>query len=74
MSDDFLIIAPGKDLCKLYLDRFLCICKQIGTPMAPNKTVGPVQALTFLGLKLDTISINLRQKLFPNLQIISTTF
>jgi hypothetical protein len=51
--DDFLIIAPGKDLCKLYLDRFLYICKQIGTPMAPNKTVGPVQALTFLGLKLD---------------------
>jgi hypothetical protein len=45
--DDFLIIAPGKDLCKLYLDRFLYICKQIGTPMAPNKTVGPVQALTF---------------------------
>jgi hypothetical protein len=34
-ADDFLIIAPGKDLCKLYLDRFLYICKQIGTPMAP---------------------------------------
>ena len=53
--DDFLIIAPGKDLCKLYLDRFLYICKQIGTPMAPSKTVGPVQVLTFLGIELDTI-------------------
>lgn len=60
--DDFLIIAPGKDLCKLHLDRFLYICKQIGTPMAPNKTVGPVQALTFLGLKLDTIKYEARFK------------
>jgi hypothetical protein len=34
--DDFLIIAPGKDLCKLYLDRFLYICKQIGTPTGAN--------------------------------------
>ena len=60
--DDFLIIAPGKDLCKLYLDRFLYICKQIGTPMVPNKTVGPVQVLTFLGLKLDTIKYEARFK------------
>ena len=54
--DDFLIIAPGKDLCKVYLDRFLYICKQIGTPMAPSKTLGPVQVLTFLGIELDTIT------------------
>lgn len=60
--DNFLIIAPGKDLCKLYLDRFLYICKQIGTPMAPNKTVGLVKVLTFLGLKLDTIKYEARFK------------
>lgn len=58
--DDFLIIAPGKDLCKLYIDRFLYICKQIGTPRAPRETVGPVQVLTFLGLELDTIKYEAR--------------
>jgi hypothetical protein len=30
--------------------------------MAPNKTVGPVQALTFLGLKLDTIKYEASRK------------
>ena len=58
--DDFLIIAPGKDLCKMYLDRFLYICKQIGRPRAPSKTVGPLQVLTFLGLELDTIKYEAR--------------
>ena len=65
--DDFLIIAPGKDLCKLYLDRFFYICKQFGTPRAPNKTVGPVQVLTFLGLELDTIKYEAR---LPQEQIV----
>ena len=65
--DDFLINAPGKDLCKLYLDRLLYIYNQIGTQMAPNKTVEPVQVLTFLGLELDTIKYEAR---LPQEQIV----
>lgn len=53
--DDILFVAPSKHLCQQYLNTFLHICSEIGIPMAPKKTVGPSQVLTFLGVELDTI-------------------
>lgn len=53
--DDFLIVAQSAATCANYLHKFLSVCSEIGIPMAPEKTVGPVTCLTFLGIELDTV-------------------
>jgi hypothetical protein len=44
--DDFLIVAQTKELTDYYLNTFLHICKEIGIPMAPDKTI-LIQVLLF---------------------------
>ena len=56
--DDFLFIAPTAQACQLALDRFVIICRDIGVPLAPDKTVGPVRILDFAGIRLDTIDMS----------------
>lgn len=45
--DDFLIVAQTKYLTDYYMKTFLHICKEIGIPMAPGKTIGPDTSITF---------------------------
>ena len=60
LLDDFLIIAPTHSLCKNQLDLFLMLCRYLGVPMAPEKTVGPATTLTFAGIELDTVLMEAR--------------
>jgi len=53
--DDFLIIAPSLHECQKALDHLLELCKDIGVPMADEKTEGPSHVLTFAGIELDCI-------------------
>ena len=55
LLDDFLIISPTEDLCRKQLDLFLLLCSYLGIPMAPEKTVGPSQIISFAGIELDSI-------------------
>ena len=55
--DDFLFIAPTRDLCEVALSIFLKICEDIGVPIAEEKTMGPSQVLPFVGIELDTIEM-----------------
>ena len=43
--DDFLFIASTYHICLGALQTFQAICKDIGVPLAPEKTMGPSQAL-----------------------------
>lgn len=52
LLDDFLIVAPTEALCKLQLKVFLDLCDYIGIPMAPEKTVGPLNVLSLQELNL----------------------
>ncbi|XP_061175557.1 uncharacterized protein LOC133184484 [Saccostrea echinata] len=36
------------------------MCTELGTPLAEDKTIGPVSVLTFLGLEIDTINMLIR--------------
>ncbi len=54
--DDFLIIANSAHECKLYLELFLSLCRDMGIPMSSKKTTLPSQTTTFLGIELDTIN------------------
>ena len=43
--------------CAASLQRFLHFCGDIGVPMAPEKTEGPNQVLTFAGIELDCLNL-----------------
>ena len=52
--DDFLIVNPSEMGCQDDLNQFVNMCQAINVPLAKNKTVGPTQTITFLGLEIDT--------------------
>ncbi|RUM44978.1 MAG: hypothetical protein DSY80_03845 [Desulfocapsa sp.] len=56
MIDDFLILADTQAKCRHNLNNLLALCRDIGIPMAPNKTTNPSTNTTFLGIELDTVT------------------
>ena len=58
--DDYLVAAPTYHQCRIDLARFLSLCDYLGAPMAPEKTVGPSNILTFVGIELDSLRMEAR--------------
>ena len=58
--DDFLFISSKKERCLEALHSFLALCEVVGVPIAKEKTEGPHQVLTFLGIELDSIKMEAR--------------
>ena len=56
--DDFLFVGPSFRMCQLALNSFTDLCSYLGVPLAPDKTMGPVQALPFVGVYLDTLDMS----------------
>ena len=54
--DDFLFVHQTKIGCQDAFGKFQSLCQDLGVPLAPDKTLGPLQTLTFLGIELDTIN------------------
>ena len=59
--DDFLFLGPPDSLvCQQSLTKALAICQNLGVPVAMHKCEGPATTLTFLGIELDTIEMEMR--------------
>ena len=59
--DDFLIVGPPHSTkCKQDVDKIIEIFEDIGLPVAPAKLEGPSTSLTFLGIGIDTVSLEIR--------------
>ena len=59
--DDFLFVAPPlSKLCQTDLRKFLQLTKTLGIPIKQEKTVFPTTCITFLGLELDSILMEVR--------------
>ncbi|XP_071097708.1 uncharacterized protein [Haliotis cracherodii] len=59
--DDFLTGGTaGTSHCSDNLNGCVNTLEQLGVPIAHDKTVGPTTKLTFLGLKIDTIAMQIR--------------
>ena len=59
--DDFLLVAPPKSsACSNNLQVILEVCSHLGIPLAREKIEGPTTTLTFLGITLDTQSMEAR--------------
>ena len=55
--DDFLIANKSYDGCKQALNFLLFILRRLGFAISYPKVEGPVQRITFLGFKIDTIEM-----------------
>ena len=51
--DDFIMVHASHKTCAYYMTKLQEICSFIGTPLSPEKTQGPFQIITFLGLTLN---------------------
>ena len=59
--DDFLVIGnPASADCDAQLAIVLAAFKLHGIPIAPEKLEGPTSCLTFLGIELDTVAMEMR--------------
>ena len=60
--DDFLLLgAPNSANCAsaLHTCTTLSICGELGVPIAEEKTEGPTTILTFLGIEIDSVNLQL---------------
>ena len=54
--NDFFLAAPLQSFpCQHDLDTFLQVASKLGVPVAMEKVEGPVTAMSFLGLILDSV-------------------
>ncbi|XP_077119507.1 uncharacterized protein LOC143775353 isoform X2 [Ranitomeya variabilis] len=59
--DDFLIVGPAdSDVCSSALAQFKDALTYFGVPLFPEKTIGPVSVITFLGIEIDTVTMEFR--------------
>ena len=57
---DFLDIAgPNQELAETHHDFILDMLKYLHVPVAPEKIEGPATCLTFLGIELDTVALEM---------------
>jgi len=59
--DDFLLLGPpASPHCQEALQATLKLCRDLGVPVADEKTEGPATTLTFLGIEIDSCHRQLR--------------
>ena len=58
--DDFLTLGhPGSQECQNNLDIIKHTCNSLGVPLAAEKLEGPSTTLTFLGITIDTVKMEI---------------
>ena len=59
--DDYFFCGPSDSVsCQLALDTAVPLCQRLGLPVAPDKVEGPVTIITFLGIELDSVALEIR--------------
>ena len=59
--DDFLLIgSPNSTECQTFLDIVIATCSELGVPLATDKIEGPSTSLSFLGIELDSSTLQAR--------------
>ena len=59
--DDYITVAPpASDLCATNLRVIMQACHDTGTPIEEAKCEGPSAVITFLGMELDIVALEIR--------------
>ena len=53
--DDFLFVGPSAELVRQYLSTAAQLFRQYGLVVNPDKTEGPSQVISFLGIQIDSV-------------------
>ena len=74
--DDFLVVADTYTECQRGLDTLMTLVRLLGFSIAWEKTLGPTQCLTFLGIKIDTqaYTLSLPEDKVTSLHSLLTSF
>ena len=60
LDDFFIATLPNKELCSHRINVIKQVFDSLGVPLAEDKTVGPITALTYLGIELDSVRMEVR--------------
>ena len=59
--DDFITLgSPSADECARNVQTMLQVCREAGVPIEESKSEGPASALTFLGIEIDSVAMEIR--------------
>ena len=59
--DDFITLGQSSSpQCQCNLEGIIQVCRDTGTPLEEDKCQGPAQAITLLGIELDTQTMEIR--------------
>ncbi|CAJ0949968.1 unnamed protein product [Ranitomeya imitator] len=59
--DDFLLVGPANsESCSQALTQFKDFMSHFGVPLSPEKTIGPVPVIAFLGIEIDSVAMEFR--------------
>jgi len=54
--DDFFFAGESSTQnCAKLMETFVEVCKELGVPLAEDKTIGPTAQIIFLGMEIDTV-------------------
>ena len=60
LDDFFLAGPPSSTQCREEMQKTISLFRNLGVPLAPDKIVGPLTNLTFLGIEIDSKTMSLR--------------
>ena len=58
--DDYFLCSSSKQSCQHDMDILESVFSELGVPLAPDKVIGPVTKLTYLGIEIDSVSLTIR--------------
>ena len=58
--DDFILIANSSSMAERQKQTLISTCEILGVPLEPSKLKGPTTCLTFLGIEIDTVAMQVR--------------
>lgn len=59
--DDYITVGrAGSGECRFHCDLLHQVCSQLGVPLAVDKCEGPTTSITFLGIVIDSVAMELR--------------
>ena len=58
--DDFIFVADSQEIAEQQKQRLVALCSQLGIPLELTKLEGPSTRLVFLGIEVDTNTMQLR--------------
>ena len=58
--DDYILVAKGKEEADIQKWQLVSTFSELGVSLEPSKLEGPAQLLSFLGIEVDTVALQLR--------------